>query len=47
MDFSTELDFFWVGIDATGRLKAKVAKNVLILLNFGDSCAVFHESRQS
>ena len=39
--------FFWLGMDVTRWLKAKIAKNVFTLTKFGDFCTTLHESHQS
>ncbi len=45
--FSAKIECFWLGMDVTRQLKAKIAKNVFILTTIGDFCTNLHESHQS
>ncbi len=45
--FLAKFEYFWLGMDVTRWLKAKIAKNVFILTKFGDFCTILHESHQS
>ncbi len=47
LHFQAKIDQFWLGMDVTRCLKAKIAKNVLILTKFGDFCTILRESHQS
>ncbi len=47
LHFSAPIESFWLGMDATRCLKAKIAKNVFTLTKFGDFCTILHESHQS
>ncbi len=47
LHFSAQNDSFWLGVDATRCLKAKIAKIVFTLTIFGDFCTILHESHQS
>ena len=40
-------DQFWLGVDVTRWMKAKIAKNVFTLTQFGDFCTILPESHQS
>ena len=42
-----KIEFFWLGMDVTRWLKAKIAKNVFTLTKFGDFRTLLHESHQS
>ena len=41
-----KIEFFWLGVDVTRWLKAKIAKNVFTLTKPGDFCTILHESHQ-
>ncbi len=45
--FSAKIECFWLGMDVTRQLKAKIAKNEFILTKFGDFCTILHENHQS
>ena len=45
--FMAKSEFFWLGMDVTRWLKAKIAKNVFTLTKFGDFGTILHESHQS
>ncbi len=47
LHFLAKIDQFWIGMDVTRCLKAKIAKNVFNLTIFGDFCTILHESHQS
>ena len=47
MDLLAKIESFWLGMDVTRCLKAKIAKNVLTLTIFGDFWTILHESHQS
>ncbi len=47
LHFLAKNDQFWLGVDVTRQLKAKIAKNVFTLTKFGDFCTILHESNQS
>ncbi len=45
--FSAKIECFWLGMDVTRWLKAKIAKNVFTLTKIGHFCTNLHESHQS
>ncbi len=45
--FSAKIECFWLGMDVTSWLKAKIAKNVFNLTKFGVFWSILHESQQS
>ncbi len=47
LHFSAKIDQFWIGMDVTRCLKAKIAKNVFTWTKFGDFCTILRESHQS
>ena len=47
LHFWAKFDQFWLGMDVTRCLKAKIATNVFTLTKFGDFCTILRESRQS
>ncbi len=47
LHFLAKLDQFWLGMDVTRCLKAKIAKNVFTWTKFGDFCTILHDSHQS
>ncbi len=47
LHFLAEIDQFWLGMDVTRCLKAKIAKNVFFWTKFGDFCTILRESLQS
>ncbi len=47
LHFLAKIDQFWIGMDVTRCLKAKIAKNVFNLTKFVDFCTILHESHQS
>ena len=47
LHFWAKIEYFWLGMDATRRLKAKIAKIVFLLTKFRDFCTILHENHQS
>ncbi len=47
LHFLAKNDQFWLGMDVTRCLKAKIAKNVFTWTKFGDFCTILHDSHQS
>ncbi len=47
LHFLAKIDQFWIGMDVTRCLKAKIAKNVFTLTKFGVFWTILHESHQS
>ncbi len=47
LHFLAKLEQFWLGMDVTRCLKAKIAKNVFTWTKFGDFCTILHDSHQS
>ncbi len=47
LHFLAKIDYFWLRMDVTRRLKAEIAKKVLSSTKFGDFCTILHESHQS
>ena len=47
LHFLAKNDQFWLGVDVTRQLNAKIAKNVFTLRKFGVFCTILHESHQS
>ncbi len=45
--FSAKIECFWLGMDVTRWLKAKIARNVFTLRKFGVFWTILHESHQS
>ena len=47
LHFLAKIDQFWLGMDVTRQLKAKIAKNVFTWTKIGDVCTILRESHQS
>ncbi len=47
LHFLAKIDQFWIGMDVTRCLKAKIAKNVFTWTNIRDFCTILHESQQN
>ncbi len=47
LHFSAKIECFWLGMDVTRWLKAKIARNVFTLAKFGVFWTIWHESHQS
>ncbi len=47
LHFLAKLDQFWLGMDVTRCLKAKIAKKVFTSRKFGVFCTILHDSHQS
>ena len=47
LHFWAKIDQFWLGMDVTRCLKARIAKNVFTWTKFGDFCTILHDSHQS
>ncbi len=45
--FIAKIDQFWLGLDVTRCLKAKIAKKMFTSTEFGDFCTILPESHQS
>ncbi len=45
--FLAKIDQFWLGMDVTRCLKAKIAKKVFTSSKFGNFCTILHDSHQS
>ncbi len=44
---SAKIEYFWLKMDVTRCLKAKIAKKVFTSTKFGDFCTILHDSHQS
>ncbi len=47
LHFLARIDQFWLGMDVSRWLRAKIAKNVFTWTKFGDFCTILHDSHQS
>ncbi len=47
LHFLAKLDYFWLGMDVTRCLMAKIAKKVFTSTKFGVFCNILHDSHQS